>query len=49
MTKAEIWDRMRKRMGKKVVDEQQDLLEAQWEWAKQLGMVDEADPTTTPS
>lgn len=49
MTKEEVWARMRKRMGERVVDEQQDFLEAQWEWAKQLGMVDEAGPTVTPS
>ena len=38
--REKVWERMRKRMGKKVVEEQEAFLEAQWEWAKELGMID---------
>lgn len=35
-----IWGRMRERMGDEFVDSKAEFLEAQWEYAKVLGMID---------
>lgn len=39
--KAQIWERMRQRLGDGHLAEHADFLEAQWEWVKELGMIDD--------
>lgn len=37
----QIWEGMRLRLGDEYLVEHADFLDAQWEWAKELGMIDE--------
>ena len=39
--KDHFWERMRHRLGDEYLAEHADFLEAQWDWAKELGMIDE--------
>lgn len=39
--KDQVWDRMRERLGDEYLAEHAAFLEAQWKWAKELGMIDE--------
>jgi hypothetical protein len=38
--KETVWSKMRQRLGDEYVDSNAGFLEAQWEWAKELGMIE---------
>lgn len=39
--KDQIWERMRVRLGDEYLADHAVFLDAQWEWVKELGMIDE--------
>jgi hypothetical protein len=45
--KQQTWERMRQRLGDDYLADHADFLEAQWEWAKELGMIDEETDLTS--